>query len=84
MAEEAGISTRSLAEAFGELTGVTPTDFLRDVRLSRAHDDLLAADPDAVTVPATALRWGFADLPHFAALYGQRYGTGPIEALRTG
>jgi transcriptional regulator GlxA family with amidase domain len=83
MAAETGVSLASLREAFRELTGTTPSAFLRDARLSRAHHDLVSADPDEATVPEVALRWGFHDPAAFAGLYHQRYDSSPVLALRS-
>ena len=62
----------------------TPTAYLRRVRLARAHDDLLAAEPgDGTTVTAVAARWGYARPHRFAAAYRQVYGRAPGEVLRS-
>jgi AraC-like DNA-binding protein len=82
MAAETGVSLASLEAAFRELTGTTPPAFLSGARLSRAHHELASADPDDVTVPEVALRWGFDDPASFARLYLRRYGMSPGETLR--
>jgi AraC-like DNA-binding protein len=83
MAAETGVSLASLREAFRELTGLTPAAFVTDARLSRAHHELASADPDEVTVPEVALRWGFDDPAAFAGLHHRRYDTSPGQMLRS-
>ncbi|QKT09737.1 AraC family transcriptional regulator [Rhodococcus sp. W8901] len=82
MAEQAGVSVRRLQEGFRQYVGRSPTQYLNDIRLVRARDDLLAADPGD-TVTAVALRWGFAHTGRFAATYRSRFGVSPSSALRT-
>ncbi len=80
MAALAGTSVRRLQEAFQQWVGRTPTQYLLDVRLQRAHADL-AADP-APTVSDVAARWGFSSASRFAAAYRHRYGVSPSRARR--
>jgi AraC-like DNA-binding protein len=55
--------------------------FLRDARLRRAHQDLIAARPDT-TVTDVAMRWGFTHFGRFAEIYRNRFGCTPREALK--
>lgn len=76
------VTPRTLQLAFRRRLGTTPTEYLRRVRLDRAHHDLLAADPAASEgVTAIARRWGFLNMGRFAARYRQVYGRSPREAL---
>lgn len=84
LAAEAGVSARSLQRHFREHVGVTPRQYLQQVRLSRVRADLLAARPGSgVTVSDVALRWGFGHVPRFAGAYLDRYGESPSTTLRT-
>ncbi|MFS0732300.1 helix-turn-helix transcriptional regulator [Microbacterium sp. 1P10UB] len=80
VAQAAGISTRGLQLAFRRALGMTPTAYLRKVRLSGAHDEL-AARP-GVPVRDVALRWGFADASRFAKYYREEYGRNPQVTAR--
>lgn len=80
MAALAGTSSRRLQEGFQRWIGRSPTQYLVDVRLQRAHADL-AADP-LLTVSDAAAQWGFSSASRFAAAYKQRYGTSPSMARR--
>lgn len=82
IARGAGIGPRALQEAFRRHRGTTPTAYLRDARLERAHRELQSADPSqGATVAAIAARWGFAHRGRFADAYRQRYGRTPQQTL---
>lgn len=81
MAEIGGSSLRRLQEGFAEHVGATPTQTLRDIRLSRARADLVSSD-DTCTVAEVAARWGFSSASRFAAAYRKRYGIAPSEHRR--
>ena len=76
------VSARSLQDGFQRSIGVPPMRYLRNVRLDRVHDDLLAAGPDEATVSQVAGRWGFLHLSRFAAAYRERFGQSPSQTLR--
>ncbi|MFC6866268.1 AraC family transcriptional regulator [Haloechinothrix salitolerans] len=82
LASAAGVSARALQEAFRRHTDVTPMRYLREVRLERAHQELLAAEPDTTTVGKVAARWGSQHLSRFASAYHARYGEYPSTTLR--
>ena len=54
---------------------------LRELRLQRAHDELLSAGPGA-QVTDIALRWGFCHLGRFSQSYLQAFGESPRQTLR--
>ena len=84
MATAAGVTGRALQLAFMRHYDITPTGYLRRVRLERAHRELRDADPlDGTTVGAVARRWGWANPSHFAATYRETYGQVPRHTLRT-
>jgi AraC-like DNA-binding protein len=76
------ISVRSLQLGFRRYLGVSPMEYLRKVRLRRAHQTLLESDPSEVTVASVALRWGFTNLGRFAAAHAEQYDEAPSVALR--
>jgi transcriptional regulator GlxA family with amidase domain len=83
IARAAGVTGRALQYAFRRHYATTPTGYLRQVRLDRARDDLLAAVPgDGMTVAVVARTWGWANSAHFAAAYRRRFGQRPSHALR--
>lgn len=56
--------------------------YLREVRLSRAHQSLLESDPLATSVASIAHHWGFGNLGRFAAAHTARYNEPPAATLR--
>ncbi len=84
IAAAAGVTPRALAYAFRRRYNITPAQYQRQVRLERAHLDLLNASPgDGVTVASIARTWGWASPSGFAAAYQQRFGTPPDHTLHT-
>jgi AraC-like DNA-binding protein len=82
LARVAGLSVRSVQEAFRRTFGVSPLTYVRQVRLDRVHEELLALDPRTVSVGQVATRWGFAHLGRFSAAYAERFGEYPKQTLR--
>jgi AraC-like DNA-binding protein len=81
LAAAAGVSARSLQTGFQQFRGTTPMAHMRSLRLKRAHDELLAADPQRASVTDVAMRWGFVHLGKFAVAYKERFGESPRETL---
>ena len=81
LAEHAGVSPRTLQEAFQRDRGVTPLEELRRVRMARAHRDLVAADAMSTTVTEIATRWGFFHSGRFATTYRAAYQESPSQTL---
>jgi AraC-like DNA-binding protein len=82
IARATNLSVRALEDGFRRHVGTTPMAYVRGVRLARAHDDLVEAEPDATTAMAVAQRWGFTHYGRFAAQYRQRFGCSPSQTLR--
>ncbi|MBT2501032.1 AraC family transcriptional regulator [Curtobacterium sp. ISL-83] len=78
----ADLSVRGLQESFQRSLGRTPMNYLRQVRLRRAHADLLTADPETTSVAAVASRWGFTHLGRFSSEYRKQFGDYPKRTLR--
>lgn len=76
------VSVRSLQEGFQRHLGMSPTAYLRKVRLRHAHQMLQMSDPSTASVGAIAHQWGFTNLGRFAAAYTARYGEKPAVTLR--
>lgn len=76
------LSPRTVQYMFRRHLDTTPTAYLRDIRLSRAREELIASDRNITTVAATASRWGFAHTGRFAVQYRRTFGESPHETLR--
>lgn len=83
IAQSVHLTPRAVQYLFRRELGATPTEYLRRVRLHRAHQDLIAGNHAVTTVAAIAAKWGFAHTGRFAVLYRQTYGQSPHETLRS-
>jgi AraC-like DNA-binding protein len=82
VAEAAGFSTRALQSAFRRRFDVTPSQYLRLLRLRAAHDELRDSYGPRTSVREVARRWGFVHAGRFAHLYTVQYGERPSDTLR--
>jgi AraC-like DNA-binding protein len=76
------LSVRSLQYGFRHHLQTTPMAYLREVRLRRAHQDLVDADPYTDTVTSILYRWGFTNAGRFSRMHTARYGESPSVTLR--
>jgi AraC-like DNA-binding protein len=78
VAAAAGVSSAALRPAFRLRLGTSMTGFLRQARLERARQELVAADPgSAVPLAALARRWGWLSVSRFTASYQRQFGAPP-------
>ncbi|NIH85761.1 AraC family transcriptional regulator [Amycolatopsis granulosa] len=82
LARVTGVGVRTLQRGFREQLGVTPREYLNDVRLQRVRDELRAHRPEHATVGEIASRWGFPHPGRFSVIYRQRFGESPSATLR--
>ncbi|NIH80751.1 AraC family transcriptional regulator [Amycolatopsis viridis] len=80
LAAMAGVSARALQAGFQEVVGMSPTAYLRGVRLDRVHLELLGGAQGTVT--EIAARWGFFHPGRFARQYRERFGQLPSDTAR--
>jgi AraC-like DNA-binding protein len=83
LAAQCHLSIRALQAGFRRGVGMSPTSYIRRVRLRRANRDLRLADPRQTSVKSIAHRWGFNHLGRFSLEYKAIYGEAPHETLRT-
>jgi AraC-like DNA-binding protein len=81
LAQAVHVSVRALQMGFQEELGMSPTTYIRRVRLERAHEDLLAR-AEGTPISEIANRWGFHHLGRFAEHYKRRFGVLPSDAAR--
>ena len=79
LTEVAGVSERTLQDAFGKFRSKTPGEFARELRLDLVRQ-ALTEQGDSVTV--AALRFGFTHLGRFSRSYADRFGEYPSETLQ--
>ncbi|WP_237727150.1 helix-turn-helix domain-containing protein [Rhodococcus jostii] len=83
IAREVGVSIRALQRGFREFVHASPMEYIRNVRMHKAHDDLVRAQPDTDTVSVIAGRWGFYHYGRFSQDYRRMFGVSPSETLRS-
>lgn len=82
LARAVGLSVRALHAGFRRELDRSPKQYLQQVRLQRAHDDLTVATPGAgIKVMDVAHRWGFTNQGRFATAYREHYGQAPSDTL---
>ncbi len=77
----AGVSARTLQQAFSEHYGISPMQYLRQVRLDRLRHELMHSGDKHLSLADLAMRWGFAHQGRFSAEYRNRFGETPSETL---
>jgi AraC family transcriptional regulator, ethanolamine operon transcriptional activator len=82
LCKAAGVSERTLQNAFMEVMGLTPVAYLIRVRLHRARRALLAATQGSTTVSVEALNSGFWHFGEFSRAYKDCFGELPSDTLR--
>lgn len=82
IADAVYVTPRALQYMFRKHRHCTPTEYLRQVRLSHAHAELAAGDRSRVRVAEVAARWGFSHSGRFAVYYREQYGESPHTTLR--
>jgi len=75
IASRFGVSRRSLYLLFEDDDSSGLSGRVREQRLARAADDLMANRDCSVL--EVAMRWGFGDLSHFSRLFKRRFGASP-------
>jgi AraC-like DNA-binding protein len=81
LANLASVSARCLQAEFKRRTGVTPMQYLRRVRIARAHSALAETDGEATSVADIAQRWGFAAPGRHTARNRYGYHSFPPETI---
>ncbi|MDO7884561.1 ATP-binding protein [Hymenobacter cheonanensis] len=74
-----GLSERTLYRRLGELAGLTPAAWLRELRLNQARHLLEAGGFGSVAQVADAV--GFASAKYFSTCYAERFGRRPNDYL---
>ncbi len=75
-----GLAERTLRDGFQQFRGVSPTRYLRQIRLDKAHKILREATV-GVHVSDVAMDCGFMHLGRFSIEYKKRFGESPSDTL---
>jgi AraC family ethanolamine operon transcriptional activator len=79
----AGVSERSLRNAFHEVYTTSPKRYMKLWQLHQVHHALRCGEGGAGTVTEAATCYGFYELGRFAGAYRSLFGEAPSETLRT-
>ncbi|WP_232667705.1 AraC family transcriptional regulator [Pseudonocardia sp. TRM90224] len=81
IATAAHTSLRTIQRLFRTEFGMTPMEYVRELRLDRVRRDLMRIrmGDTTETVTDVACRWGFVHLGRFSSYYGSRFGERPSE-----
>jgi AraC family transcriptional regulator, ethanolamine operon transcriptional activator len=82
LASAAGVSERTLRDAFQHYFGLAPVRYLNRRALHQVRSALQAADPSVATVTKVATEFGVWELGRFARDYRNLFGELPSETLR--
>jgi AraC family ethanolamine operon transcriptional activator len=75
------ISRRSLNHAFARGLGITPVEYMRNVRLHRIRAELQWAPHQVTSIANVATKWGFWHLSLFSRYYRELFGESPHVTL---
>jgi DNA-binding response OmpR family regulator/anti-sigma regulatory factor (Ser/Thr protein kinase) len=78
MAEDVGLSRTQLLRKLKALTGISPNEFIKDIRLQRAAE-LIRQKADTVT--QIGYRVGFNDQSYFTKCFKKKFGVSPSDYL---
>jgi AraC-like DNA-binding protein len=77
-------SRRTLQKSFLQVTGESPSSYLRRIRLGGVRRLLRSIPADQMNIGDAAARWGFFHLGNFASDYRQLFGELPSQTSRFG
>jgi AraC-like DNA-binding protein len=78
-----GVGVRTVQRCFREYFDLSVTDYLKTIRLDKAHRVLETTEGGEESVTDIALRCGFTHLGRFSVAYRTRFGESPSETLIT-
>ena len=79
---DVGTSPRKLDYCFRDVLGISPSKYLRAIRLNGARRELKQLAEPSVTVHDVAARWGFWHMGAFSTDYRLQFGELPSETRR--
>jgi AraC family ethanolamine operon transcriptional activator len=82
LCEQLQVSRRTVQNSFRSVTGTTPLNYLRSVRLNGVRRSLISTPPSKLLIGDAAARWGFFHMSHFATDYLELFGELPSHTKR--
>lgn len=80
LSQEVGMSRTQLHRRMKELTGISPSDFIRNIRLRQAATLLKSK---TLTITQIAYTVGFTSQTHFSSSFKKMYGMSPKEYMES-
>lgn len=81
LSQVARMRSRSLINAFEAITGYSPMDYLKRLRLNGVYSALRRAERTRTRIIDVAMDWGFWHMGHFTNDYRVMFGETPSETL---
>lgn len=81
LSQVSGMRSRSLINAFEAVTGYSPMDYLKRLRLNAVHRKLFRANEAHTRIIDVATEWGFWHMGHFTNDYHTMFGETPSQTL---
>lgn len=82
LVDATGVSLRTLQSGFAKYYNTGPSTFIKQIRLNRAREELVATSNCETTVAEVAAKWGFYNPCSFSQNYKKVFGESPSETLR--
>lgn len=82
LCERLRTNRRSMQNSFQAVTGTTPLDYLRSLRLNAVRRELTQSSADELAIADAAARWGFVHMSHFAQQYRHLFDELPSQTPR--
>jgi len=79
--DELNVSARTLQYNFKEKIGITPKQYLHNLRLNAIRKELLDSNYNKVNISEIALKYGFFYHSHFSFEYKKLFGQTPTQTL---
>jgi AraC-like DNA-binding protein len=81
VADQIGVTERSLQSVFRRHIGMTPAEVIRRNRVERIREDLLQGDATGRTLLEAGARWGISNRSTLVASYRRHFSETPAETL---
>lgn len=82
LVEATGVSLRTLQAGFAKYYNLGPSAFIKQHKMRRAREELLAANHLETTVAEVAAKWGFYNHCGFTLNYRKLFGENPSDTLQ--
>lgn len=79
LAEDMSYSRRQLARIIKKITGLTPVEFIREIRLQQAYQ--MMADRSYFTISEIRFKVGIENASYFTKMFKERFGVNPREVM---